>query len=186
MVNSLGHWLRVPFCTRYRITLRRLSGSWEIGFRIPFRGLAGFRVPQGLVVPENYLFYRSPLTTILNFNLSIIPSSWIFVLYTSMHGVTGSPLFGSSTRKVWLLIWFLISFWVPFSQGLFMSSDNFLTSAEFLGSGMKWGIYEPNSPKGKYCESYFTTVLNTWCKTLPTFPISFNAPFHSDCLWLIR
>ena len=36
MVNPLGHWLRVTFCTR----------SW-----IPLRGLSGFQVPPGLVVP---------------------------------------------------------------------------------------------------------------------------------------
>ena len=35
-----------------------------------------------------------------------------------------------------------------FSQGFFISSDNFFTSAKFIGSGMKWEAYEPDSPKG--------------------------------------
>ena len=51
MVNPLGHWLWVPFCTRSRIPLRWLSGFQGIGFRIPLRGLSGFQVPLGLVVP---------------------------------------------------------------------------------------------------------------------------------------
>ena len=53
MVNPLGHWLWVPFCTSSRIPLRGLSGSWGIGFLIPLRGLSGFRVPPGLVVPAS-------------------------------------------------------------------------------------------------------------------------------------
>ena len=36
MVNPLSHWIRDPFCTRSLI---------------PLRGLSGFRVPPGLVVP---------------------------------------------------------------------------------------------------------------------------------------
>ena len=68
-----------------------------------------------------------------------------------MHGVTGSPLYGSSMRKVRLLIIFLISSRVTFNQILFMLSDNFVTSAKFIGSGMKWETYEPDSPKvGNY------------------------------------
>ena len=51
MVNPLSHWLCVPFCTRFRIPLRGLSGSWGIRLRIPLRGLSGFWVPLGLVVP---------------------------------------------------------------------------------------------------------------------------------------
>ena len=60
-----------------------------------------------------------------------------------------------------------------------MSSENFVTSAKFLGSGMKWENSEPDSPKGgKYCEISFTTVLNTLCKTLPMFCVDFNALLH--------
>ena len=43
---------------------------------------------------------------------------------------------------------FLISLRVGFRQGLFMPSGIFVTSEHFLGSGMKWGIFEPDSPKG--------------------------------------
>ena len=50
MVNPLGHWLQVSFCTISRIPLRELSGFQEIGFRIPLRGLSGFWVPRVLVV----------------------------------------------------------------------------------------------------------------------------------------
>ena len=52
MVNPLGHWLWVTFFTRSRIPLRGLYWSWGIGFRIHLRGLSGFWVPPGLVVPE--------------------------------------------------------------------------------------------------------------------------------------
>ena len=83
------------------------------------------------------LFCRSPLNTIITLNLSILPSYWIFALYTSMHGVTGSPLFWYSIRQVWLLIIIFISLRVAFSQGFFMFSDNFVTSAKILSSGMK-------------------------------------------------
>ena len=51
MVNPLGHWIQIPFATRFRIPLRGLSRFRGIGFRIPLRGLTGFRVPKGLVVP---------------------------------------------------------------------------------------------------------------------------------------
>ena len=50
MVNPLGHCHRVLFCTRSRIKLMGLYGSWGIGFRIPLGGLAGLRVLPGLVV----------------------------------------------------------------------------------------------------------------------------------------
>ena len=49
MVNPLGHWLWVLFCTSYRIPLRGLSGSWGIGFLIPLRGLSGFQVPPRII-----------------------------------------------------------------------------------------------------------------------------------------
>ena len=104
-----------------------------------------------------------------------------------MHGVTVSPFSGYSTRKVWFLIRSLISLRVAFSQGLFMSSDNLVDSEKFLGYGMKWEIYEPDSPKcGQYCEISFATVLNTLCKPLPIFCVVFNTPVRSDCLCLIQ
>ena len=55
MVNPLGHWLQVLFCTRSWIPLRGLSGPWGIGFRIPFRVLSVFWFPPGLVVPASQL-----------------------------------------------------------------------------------------------------------------------------------
>ena len=139
------------------------------------------------VSPTNSLFCRSPLTTILNFNLSRPPSDWIVSFYTSMHGITGSPSFLSSIRKVWLLIRLFISLRVAFIQVFFMFSDIFVTSAKFLGSGMKWETSDRDSQKcGKSCEIYFTTVLNTLCKPFPMLRVAFNSPFHSDCLCLIR
>ena len=139
------------------------------------------------VYPTNSLFCRSPLTTILYFNFSRLPSDWILALYTSIHGVTGSPIFWSSIKKVWLLIICFISLRISFNQDFFLSSDKFVTSEKFLGSGMKWETSEPYYPKGgNYCEISFTTVLNTLCEPLPMFRVSFNAPFHSGCLCLIR
>ena len=138
------------------------------------------------VSPTNSLFCRSPLTTILIFNLSRLPSDWIFTLYTSMHGVTGSPSFWSSIRKVWLLIRFFIYLRFAFSQGFLMFSDDFVTSAKFLGSGLKWETSEPDSPEAvNYCKISFTIILNTLCKPFPMLHVAFNAPFHSDCLCLI-
>ena len=139
------------------------------------------------VSPTIYLFYKYPLTTILNFNFSRLPSDWILALYTSMHGVTGSTSFLSSIRKVWLFIRLFISSRVAFGQGFLMFYDNFDTSAKFLGSGMKWETSEPDYPKGVNSRKiYFTTLLNTLCKPFPMLHVSFNALFHSDCLCLIR
>ena len=138
------------------------------------------------VSQNNSFFWRSSLTKIFRSNLSRLQSYWIFALHTSIHGFTGSPFLGSSTRKVWLLIRFLISFWVTFSQGYFILFDNFVTSAKFIGSRMKWETSEPDYPKSKSCGISFTTVFNKFCKSLPLFFIAFNAPFHSDYLCLIR
>ena len=139
------------------------------------------------VSPTDYLFCRSPITTIFNFNLSILPSDHIFTLYTCMHRVTGSPSFWSSIGKVWLLIRFFVSFRFSFSQGFFMFPDNFVTSANFLGSGMKWETSEPDSPKGvNSCEIFYTNVWNTLCQPFPLLRIAFNALFYSDCLCIIQ
>ena len=137
------------------------------------------------VSPTNSLFFRSPITTILNFNLSRLPSDCIFSLYKSMHGVIGSPFFGYSTIKLWLLIRYLISFCVAFGQGLFMSSDNFVTSEKVLGYRMKWETSEPYSPKSKPCE-IFLQRSKTHCVNLYPFLVAFNNPFYSDCLCLLR
>ena len=103
-----------------------------------------------------------------------------------MHGFIGSSFSGSSTRKVRLLIKLPIPSRVSFSQGLFMSYENLVTSEKLLGSVMNWETSEPDSSKGgNYCEISFTTFLNTLCKPLPIFRVAFNAPLHSDCLCLI-
>ena len=139
-----------------------------------------------LVYPTISLFFKSPLTKILNFNLSILPLDWILAFYTSMHGVTVSPSFWSSTRKVWLLIIFFISLRVAFIQGFLMFFENFFNLEKFLGSGMKWEISETDYPKAvNSYEISFTTVLNILCKLFPMLCVSFNAPFHSDCIFLI-
>ena len=104
-----------------------------------------------------------------------------------MHGVTGSPSFGSSIRKVWLLMRLFISLRVAFNQGFLIFSDNFVTSAKFLGYGMKWETSEPYPPKlFNSCEISFTIVLKTLCKPFPMLCVDFNAPFYCDCLCLIR
>ena len=104
-----------------------------------------------------------------------------------MHGVTGSPSFGSSIRKVWLLMRFLISLRVAFNQGFLIFSDIFVTSAKFLGSGMKWETSEPDYPKlVSSCKISDTIVLNTLCKPFPMLRVAFNAPFHSNYPCLIR
>ena len=138
------------------------------------------------VSPPISLFCKSPLTTIINFNLSRLPSDWILDFYTSMHGVTGSLYFLFSIRKVWLLIRFLISLRVAFSQGFLIFSEKFVTSAKFLGSGMKWETYEPDSPKvANSCKISFAIVLNTLCKPFPVLRVSFNALFHCGYFCLI-
>ena len=55
MVNPIGHWQRFPFCTRYWIPKRGLSGFWGIGFWVPVRGLYCFWVPPGLAVPSHHI-----------------------------------------------------------------------------------------------------------------------------------
>ena len=104
-----------------------------------------------------------------------------------MHGVTGSPSFGSSIRKVWLLIILFIFLRVSFSQGFLIFSDNFFNSAKFLGSGMKWETSEPDSPKlVNSCKISDTIVLNTLFKPFPVLCVAFNSPFHYDFLCLMR
>ena len=116
------------------------------------------------------LFFNYPLTTILNFNLSILPSDCIFDLYTSIHGFHCYSFLGSFIRNVWLLIKFIRSFKVVFSQAFFASAGNMMTSTNFLGSGIKWDTAEPDSLKVEngFFNS-FTTSLNNLCKPLPIF-----------------
>ena len=68
-----------------------------------------------------------------------------------------------------------------------MLSGNFVTLEKFLGSGMKWETSEPDSPKGvNSYEISFTILLNTLCKPFLILRVAFNAPFHLNCLCLIR
>ena len=68
-----------------------------------------------------------------------------------------------------------------------MLSYIFFTSEKVLGSGMKWETSEPDSSKGVIsCKISFKTVENTLCIPLPILHVPFNAPFHSDCICLIR
>ena len=83
------------------------------------------------VSPTKSLFCRSLLTKILCLSLSKLPSYCILPLYTSMHGVTGSSLSGSSMRKVLLLTRSLISFRFDFSQGIFSLSQFFSLQQSF-------------------------------------------------------
>ena len=75
-----------------------------------------------------YLFFKSHLTTILNYNLSRLPSYWIFALQTFMHGVTGSPISGSTIIKFLLLMKFLISFKIVFKKAFLKYVVNIVTS----------------------------------------------------------
>ena len=74
-----------------------LALFWEASTRKYFRVLIDSIGDQ--VSPIIYFFYKSPLTTIINFNLSIPLSDCTFSLYTSIHGVTGYPFLGSSIRS---------------------------------------------------------------------------------------
>ena len=133
------------------------------------------------------LFCKSHLTTILNFNLSRLPSYLIFPLWTSIHDVTGYPLSGSSIRKVWFLVKYLIYFKVAYNQDFLTSADNLATSAQLLSSGMKSDTSEPDSTKlvnGSF--NSFKKSLNNLCKPSPILFVDRYAPFYSLCAYLIR
>ena len=129
------------------------------------------------VSPTNSLFCRFPPTTIISFNLSLLPSDWIFFLYTSMHGVKVSLFFGSWTRKFWLLMRFLISFWFSFSQGFFYviwQFDFFSKLSRFCNEmGNFWTRF---SQRWYILKNLFTAVLNTLCKPFLMVFLYFNAP----------
>ena len=99
------------------------------------------------VSPTTYLFCTSPLTTILNFNLSRLPSYWIFSLHISTNGFNALPFYGSFIRKVWLLINFSTYFRFSFSQIFFTPAGILETSAKFLGYGMKCDTSDSDFPK---------------------------------------
>ena len=71
-----------------------------------------------------------------------------------------------------MLIKLVIYFRVAFIQGFLMYYDNLITSAKFLGYGMKTEPSDPDSPKiGKAYDISLTTALNNLCKNLPMFAL---------------
>ena len=115
MVNPLGHWLWVPFCTISRIPLRGLSGSWGIGLRIPLGGLSGFRVTLVLVVPKH------PLT---------VPVLWSFdfLIFFCCFDISGSH---------WSMVPYRVVFCVVVCQ-VFLS-----LSPEYAGMVLSDSISDP-------------------------------------------
>ena len=96
-----------------------------------------------------------------------------------MHGGIRYPLHGSSIRKFWLLIKFLISFKVALNQAFFTSAGNLETSEKFMGSGMKCDTSDTYYPKlGNEFFNPLTTALNTLCKPLNTTLSEISATFH--------
>ena len=67
MVNLLYHWFWFPFGTRFRITLRVLSGYQGTVFHIPLRRLSGFQVILGFVFPE----HTFPVPILWSFEFSV-------------------------------------------------------------------------------------------------------------------
>ena len=88
--------------------------------------------------------------------------------------------------KVWLLIKFLISFKVAYSQACLKYYGSLVTSAKFLGSGMKCDTSDPDYPKvNNELFHSFTTSLKTLCKPLHMLFAGISDPFHSLCVFLI-
>ena len=97
------------------------------------------------------------------------------------------PSLGYPFRNVWLLITFLISFKFSFNQSFLTSDGNTVTSAEFLGSGMKCDTSEPDYPNvGNALFNSFTTALKYFCKPLSILFSEISYLFHSLCVCLIR
>ena len=139
------------------------------------------------VSPIVSLLLKSPLTTILNFNLSRLPSDCMFALYKSIYGVTVYPLCGSSIKKVWLLINFLMYFKVAFNQDFLTSAGNLVIFVQLLGSGMKCDTSDPNYIKvGNEIFDSFKTSLKTLYKHFPIILTEISVPFRPLCVFLIR
>ena len=86
MVHPLCHWIRVLFCTRSKIPLRELSGSWGIGFWIPLRVLSGFQVPLVLVVPTHHLLFPVRRSFELSISFFLLWHIWVSLLYGTISG----------------------------------------------------------------------------------------------------
>ena len=138
------------------------------------------------VSPTISLFCRSPVTTILNFNLSRLTSDWILAFYTYMHWVTGSPSFWSSTRKSDCWLYSLSPWELPLAKVSLCSLIILLLQKSFLVMEWNGKLLNQIIPKVSILAKIpFKTVLNNLCKPFPMLHIAFNAPFHSDCLCLI-
>ena len=125
---------------------------------------------------------KSTMTKILNFNLSRLPSGWIFAFrhpYTVSMDVPyiGHPL---ERSDCWLDFWY-------FSKLLLIKPSVILVTSEtFLVSGMKCDTSDPDYPKlVNTFFSSFATTLNNLCKTLPILFAQSYAPFHSSCVCII-
>ena len=146
--------------------------NWcNLGFWLETSDRKYLRVLVGAVLyqlsPIIYLFWKSPLTTILNFNMSRLQPDCIICLYTPIHGFTGSPSLPLSLEMsyCWFYFYFLM---VAFRQAFLTSAGNLVTSAKLLGYGMKWDTSYRTYPKERNrIYHYFTMNLNTLCKTLP-------------------
>ena len=136
------------------------------------------------ISPIISLLCNYPLTIIINFNLSGLPSNRIFSLYASIYGVTESPFSGSSIIKVLLLIIFLIFFKVAFNQDFLTSAGNPLISAKLLSSILNCDTSESGYPNlgNELLFNSFTTALNNLCKHFPILFTEISAIFHSLCV----
>ena len=98
MVNPLGHWLWVLFCTRSQILLGGLSRFQGIGLWIPLRQLSGFRVSLLLVV----LAVKFKTDSIISLSIYIhveIPKDYKYKYYHSKHN---EKLGCMTSSKIWI------------------------------------------------------------------------------------
>ena len=151
--------------------------SWHCSLEFSVRVLIDAVGSQ--VSPIMSLSWKSTMTTIINFNLLILPSYWIFDLYTSIYGVTGCPFYGSYIIKVWLLITCFISYKIAFNQSFLTYAGNLVTSAKFMSSGMKCNISDPDYPKvGNAFFISFKTSLKALSKPLTALFAESSATFQ--------
>ena len=117
------------------------------------------------VSPFIYLFFKYPLTTILNFKLSILPSYSSFALCTPIHGFTGYPFYGSCTINLWLLVMFIISFllvlWWLIQNSWILEESMTLLHLIFLREEMNYIFILQKTwrPYVDVCPSFLLSVL---------------------------
>ena len=109
------------------------------------------------------LFCKYNIVTILNLNLSILPSYSTFTLYKPMQGIPVYTLFGSFIKNFWLWIKFLIYFWV-FKTNISWYLSEIWWFLKNPGSVIKCDISEHDSPiEGNELLNYFITASkNLW------------------------